>query len=281
MHTSILPQHRKFLRFLLWGKSISIQSWPGTVTTHLHERNGCISCSIETSRHSHPQLHRRLDHSGSVRGVGGSTSRCCSESSEVLGIKTQCQEEFINSSTENYFPWGSMGFSHSVGTVVSCSYKHHLHHSNEYQAKPGHHCQTLSKGSGSPGSNIPHDSFWPAAYEGPAVVAQDQRVFPEGESIFTSKVTRRSIHSLVVWNKPWFLSQGPVLGASCQRKKMTTDASSWGAVMEGRNTRGLLKDYHLSWHINCLEMLAVILPLRGLHVLVRTDNMLLVSYINR
>ncbi|KAI2647584.1 ORF V: Enzymatic polyprotein [Labeo rohita] len=92
-----------------------------------------------------------------------------------------------------------------------------------------------------------------------------------------------------MWRKPWFLSQGPVLGAPCRRVTLATDASltGWGAVMSGHPARGLWSGRHLSWHINCLEMLAVFqglkhfLPdLRDRHVLVRTDNTAVVSYIN-
>ncbi len=57
--------------------------------------------------------------------------------------------------------------------------------------------------------------------------------------------------------------------------------------MSGRSAKGLWEGPHLMWHINCLEMLAVfqalkhfLLDLRGHHVLVRTDNMSVVSYIN-
>jgi len=103
------------------------------------------------------------------------------------------------------------------------------------------------------------------------------------------KVTRRCLRDLVMWKKPWFLSQGPMLGASCRRKMLTTDASltSWGAISEGRSSQGLWKDHHLSWRINRLDMLAVFLALknfltdlRGHHVLVRSDNTSVVSYIN-
>ncbi|XP_059409232.1 uncharacterized protein LOC132143098 [Carassius carassius] len=57
--------------------------------------------------------------------------------------------------------------------------------------------------------------------------------------------------------------------------------------MSGHPARDLWSGRHLTWHINCLEMLAVLralryfLPdLRGHHVLVRTDNTAVVSYIN-
>ncbi len=57
--------------------------------------------------------------------------------------------------------------------------------------------------------------------------------------------------------------------------------------MSGHLAGGLWSGLHLTWHINCLEMLAVFralkhfLPdLRDHHVLVRTDNTAVVSYIN-
>ncbi len=103
------------------------------------------------------------------------------------------------------------------------------------------------------------------------------------------KVTRRCLRALDMWRKPWFLSQGPVLGAPCRRVMLTTDASltGWGAVMSGHPARGLWSGHHLTWHINCLEMLAMFralkhfLPdLRNHNVLVRTDNTAVVSYKN-
>ncbi len=60
-----------------------------------------------------------------------------------------------------------------------------------------------------------------------------------------------------------------------------------GAVISGRSAQGLWEGHHLTWHINCLEMLVFralrhFLPdLWGHHVLVRTDNTSVVSYINR
>ncbi|KAL0154495.1 hypothetical protein M9458_048758, partial [Cirrhinus mrigala] len=70
---------------------------------------------------------------------------------------------------------------------------------------------------------------------------------------------------------------------------LATDASltGWGSVMNGHPAHGLWSGPQLTWHINCLEMLAVFralkhfLPdLRDPHVLVRTDNTAEVYYIN-
>ncbi len=112
---------------------------------------------------------------------------------------------------------------------------------------------------------------------------------PRGNPLRMIRVSRRCVRALDMWRKPWFLNQGLVLGAPCRQLSLATDASltGWGAVMSGRSARGLWSGRHLIWHINCLEMLAVFralkffLPdLRGHHVLVRTDNTAVVSYIN-
>ncbi|KAL0200123.1 hypothetical protein M9458_003310, partial [Cirrhinus mrigala] len=71
---------------------------------------------------------------------------------------------------------------------------------------------------------------------------------------------------------------------------VNTDASKtgWGAVCDGQAASDSWTGPRLQWHINCLELLAVLLALRRLlpvlrdkHVLVRTDNIPKVVYINR
>ncbi|KAL0174652.1 hypothetical protein M9458_030620, partial [Cirrhinus mrigala] len=52
---------------------------------------------------------------------------------------------------------------------------------------------------------------------------------------------------------------GPVLGIPCLYVTLATDASltGWGAVMSGHPAHGLWSGRHLTWYINCLEMLAI------------------------
>ncbi|KAI2664175.1 Protein P [Labeo rohita] len=111
---------------------------------------------------------------------------------------------------------------------------------------------------------VQRDTFWPAVHETPTVVAQDQGVSPRGHPFCMIKVTRQCLRALDMWEKPWFLSQGPVLGAPCRRVTLAADASltGWGAVMSGHPARGLWSSRHLTWHINCLEMLAVFRALK-------------------
>lgn len=102
---------------------------------------------------------------------------------KVLGIGTYCQEELTVSPSENNIFGGGVELNNNMGTVVSCLYRDYLEYSGQVQARPNHHCQTLSECVGASGSNVQHNTFWSAVDETLAVMAQDQDVFPEGKPI--------------------------------------------------------------------------------------------------
>ncbi len=103
------------------------------------------------------------------------------------------------------------------------------------------------------------------------------------------RVSRGCSRPLLQWRESAFLRSGGRIGAIRRRHMVTTDASmtGWGAVFEGRPASGEWTGEFLSWHINCLELRAVFLalmyflPVLGGHrIIVRTDNMAVVSHIN-
>ncbi len=55
------------------------------------------------------------------------------------------------------------------------------HGSQESEIRPVTHCQAVSETAGPDGSCVQHDTYWPAVHKTPTVVAQDQRVLPEGK----------------------------------------------------------------------------------------------------
>ncbi|XDV38527.1 hypothetical protein PO909_007906 [Leuciscus waleckii] len=86
------------------------------------------------------------------------------------------------------------------------------------------------------------------------------------------------------------LQRGVTMGAVSHRKVISTEASNlgWGALFEGKPVFGLWSDQEKCLHINCLEIIVIknalkrFLPhIRDHHVLVRSDNMSMVSYVNR
>ncbi len=105
-------------------------------------------------------------------------------------------------------------------------------------------------------------------------------------------VTCGCIEALAPWRNPDLFSRGvkKTLGLVTSRVVVTTDASTlgWGAVCEGMPASGRWSEPQIRWHINRLEREAVFLALKEFraqlerqHVLIRTDNTSVVSYINR
>ncbi|XP_053354207.1 uncharacterized protein LOC128526406 [Clarias gariepinus] len=103
-------------------------------------------------------------------------------------------------------------------------------------------------------------------------------------------VTPSCMSALLPWREPRLLRQGSPIGRVSFRKVVSTDASlsGWGALCDGSAIRGAWSQEQRRLHINYLELLAVFLALRhfrlaltGHHVLIRTDNTTVVSYINR
>ncbi len=118
---------------------------------------------------------------------------------------------------------------------------------------------------------------------------KELRLHPTVPATRLIRVSRSCCRPLLMWRDPVFLRSGVRMGAIHRRHMITTDASmtGWGAVFEGRPASGEWKEEFLSWHINCLELRAVFLALKyflpvlgGYHIIVRMDNMAVVSHIN-
>ncbi len=120
---------------------------------------------------------------------------------------------------------------------------------------------------------------------------KELRLHPTVPATRLIRVSRSCCRHLLMWRDPVFLQSGVRMGAIHHRHMITTDAlmTGWGAVFEGRPASGEWKEEFLFWHINCLELRAVFLALKyflpvlgGHHIIVRTDNMAVVSQgINR
>ncbi len=119
---------------------------------------------------------------------------------------------------------------------------------------------------------------------------KELRLNPKIPAARLIRVSRSCFRPLLQRRDPAFLQSGVRMGAIHRRHMITMDASmtGWGAVFEGRPARGEWTGEFLSWHINCLELRAVFLALMHFlsvcekhHIIVRMDNMAVVSHINR
>ncbi|KAL0190043.1 hypothetical protein M9458_017142, partial [Cirrhinus mrigala] len=102
-------------------------------------------------------------------------------------------------------------------------------------------------------------------------------------------ITPSCRQTLSPWTDIVFLWSDVPLEQVSRRIVVTSDASKigWSATCDGQAASGVWTGPRLFWHINCLELLAVLLALRrfrpriqGKHVLVRSDNTATVAYIN-
>ncbi len=103
------------------------------------------------------------------------------------------------------------------------------------------------------------------------------------------RVNQACVTALTPWKNQRWMKKGVAMGLVHTRKVVMTDSSNtgWGALCEGKPTFGHWSKAESSFHISCLEMLAVcracqfFLPdLKGRNVLIRSDSMSVVSYIN-
>ncbi len=262
---------------------------PSTLTPNFHEVRGCCTGSSATPGHPHTQLHRRLVDFSSFRADGGSTSRCCSRSHERVGVKINAKKSVLSPFQRTTYlgvVWDSTTMQARLSPARIESILNTVRRVREGLSLTVKQFQILLGLMAAASNVIPFGLL----YMRPLQWWLKSKGFsPRGNPFRMIKVTRRCLRALDMWRKPWFLSQGPVLGAPCRRVTLATDASltGWGAVMSGHPARSLWSGHHLTWHINCLEMLAVFralkhfLPdLRNHNVLVRTDNTAVVSYIN-
>ncbi len=72
---------------------------------------GCSSGSLATPGHPYTELNRRLVDSSSVRAVSTLASRCCSHSHERLGVKAKRKGKCAFSSTEDHLSGRDVGFA--------------------------------------------------------------------------------------------------------------------------------------------------------------------------
>ncbi len=102
-------------------------------------------------------------------------------------------------------------------------------------------------------------------------------------------ITPTCCHSFSPWTDLDFLCAGVPLEQVSRHVVVMMDASSvgWCVTCYGQAASGVWTGPRLLWHINCLELLEVLLALRrfrrlllGKHVLVHTVNTATVSYIN-
>ena len=291
-HISILPQHRKFLRFAFGGEAYQYRVLPFGLVISPRTFTKCVDAALVPLRMQGIRILNYIDDwlilAQSEQAAARHRDVVLAHMGE-LGLRLNAKKSVLSPVQRTTYlgvVWDSTAMQARLSPARIESILISVERVKEGQSLTVKQFQRLLGLMAAASNVIPFGLL----YMRPLQWWLKTKGFsPRGNPLRTIKVTRRCLRALDMWKKPWFLNQGPVLGAPGRRVTLATDASltGWGAVMSGHPARGLWSGRHLTWHINCLEMLAVyralkhFLPdLRDHHVLVRTDNTSVVSYIN-
>ncbi len=231
----------------------------------------------------HSQLPRRLAHSGPVRGGTTFTQNPHPQPLRAPGAQGQFRQKRTVSQPTSIVPGYSSGLSSHESGDSARTRSGHSETRGHLQERHRSPTQSVSENAGPHGRSIASVTAGPAPHAPPSTLVEttgDACTY-QGESGLCD--------SPDPLEEPTWMKKGVAMGLVHSRKVVTTDASNtgWGALCEGKPTFGHWSKAEKGFHINCLEMLAVcracqfFLPdLIGRHVLIRSDNMSVVSYIN-
>ncbi|KAL0149356.1 hypothetical protein M9458_055394, partial [Cirrhinus mrigala] len=265
-HVSILPRHRPFLRFAFEGRAYQYKVLPFGLFLSLRVFTRVTEAALSPLWRMGIRILNYLD---DWLLIAHSQDVLCEHRDLVLRHLSHLGLQ-VNREKSKLSPVQRISFSvppHQRARAVSAEL------SELIQTQDSGPSQNISEAPGAYGSCSRGDAAGLASYETASAL-----------------VTRSSPEmGMAPWHTPdWrFPATRPFFRP--EHLVVYTDASStgWGAVCNGQAASGSWTGPRLQWHINCLELLAVLLALRRFrlmlrhkHVLVRTDSTATVAYIN-
>ncbi|KAL0201989.1 hypothetical protein M9458_000007, partial [Cirrhinus mrigala] len=261
-HVSILPQHRKFLRFAFRGEAYQYRVLPFGLALSPRTFTKCVDAALAPLRLQGIRILNYIDDwliLAQSEMVAVRHRDVVLAHMKALGLRLNAKKSVLSPLQRTTYlgvVWDSTMMQARLSPARIESILTAVKRVKEGRSLTVKQFQQLLGLMAAASNVIPFGLL----YMRPLQWWLKTRGFsPRGNPLRMIKVTRRCLRALDMWRKPWFLSQGPVLGAPCRRVTLATDASltGWGAVMSGHPACGLWSDHHLTWHINCLEMLAV------------------------
>ncbi len=173
-HVSILPRHRPFSPLCVRGASIPVQG-PSLraipVASCLHQGRRSRPCTVKGSRHSYPQLPRRLAHSGPVPSTVVRTQGYGAQSPQPVGTSGQPRKEQTLPYAEDLFSRHGVGLGqpHSTSLGGACSVNAEM--PGVSSAQEGGSTETFSEAPGAYGILSRYHAARIASYETASALA--------------------------------------------------------------------------------------------------------------
>ncbi len=182
-HISILPSHRKFLRFAFRGKAYQYRVLPFGLALTPRTFTKCVDAALAPLR---LQGIRILNYIDDWLILAHSEQMAVRHRDVVLahmkelGLRLNAKKSVLSPLQRTTY-LGVVWDSTTMQARLSPARIESILTTVKTQRRPVTHCQAVSEAAGSDGSCVQRDTFWPAVHETPTVVAQDQGVLPEGK----------------------------------------------------------------------------------------------------
>ncbi len=277
----------------LWREGLPIQGpalRPGFGSEDIYQMHGCCTGPFEAPGHSCTELSGRLAHSGSLQGACESSQGYRSRPHPFSWPQDERQEEFAPPISANCVSRSWFGFRSDPGPFGSCPDTSSYSMSGPLQARPSCLCRYLPQAVGPHGSSLPCVAPRAASHEAIPLVDEGAEVTPH----CTSYSPYQGVAQLL--STPFNVAR-PRL--SPERGENGCDPPSpydHDGRINDRLGRGLRRQTGERGVEGRVPLLAYKLPgtravflalkyflpvLGGYHIIVRTDNMAVVSHINR
>ncbi len=257
-------------------------AWLGA--ENIYEIHGCCTGPFEAPGHSCTELSGRLAHSGSLQGASESSQGYRSRPHPFSWPQEQRQEECAPPISANQVRLDSVQLQARLAParipdLTACLARFKLGHHVSVGA-----CRRLLGLMAAASPVLPLGLLHMRPF---LWWMKELRLHPTVPATRLIRVSHSCCRPLLMWRDPVFLHSAVTMGAIHRHHMITTDASmtGWGAFFEGRPASREWKEEFLFWHINCLELRAVLLALmyflpvlRGYHIIVRMDNMAVVPH---
>ncbi len=244
------------------------------VASCLHQGRRSRPCTVKGSRHSYPQLPRRLAHSGPVSSTVVRTQGYGAQSPQRLGLQVNQRKEQTLPCAEDLFSRHGVGLGqpHSTSLGGACSVMLRcLESLQRKKAVPLKHFQRLLGHMASSAAITPLGLL----HMRPLQRWLHDRVprWAWRHGTYRVSLTPSCRRTFSPWSDLAFLRAGVPLEQVSRHVVVSTDASAtgWGAMCNGHAAAGLWTGPQLQWHINCLELLAVWLALRRFRTLLTRE----------
>ncbi len=276
----------------LWREGLPIQGSalrPGFGPEDIYQMHGCCTGPFEAPGHPCTELSGRLAHSGSLQGASESSQGYRSRPHPFSWPQDERQEECAPPISTNCISRSSFGFRSDAGPFGSCPDTSFYSMFGLLQARPSCLCRYLPQAVGPYGSSLPCVAPRAASHEAIPLVDEGAEVTPHCTSYSPCQSVAQLLSTPVNMARPRLSPErgengcdppspydhdGRIndrLGRGLRRK-----AGEWR--VEGRVP---LLAYKLPGTQGCLPGFEVFSKNGEHHVIVRTDNMAVVSHINR